>query len=179
MTGKPLLSALWRDTAGTFAIETAFAAPVLITLALGTFEVGSIVSRQQELQSAALEGETIALAVNQGAEIEISELEEIIRDSVGLRDDQVSIERYYRCDADEETVALPIQCAEAGAEGADPAASETGEESADDDSAAADEEPIISSYIRIRITDTYTPVWTNFGVGKPIDFDVDRSVMLS
>ncbi|NVD43847.1 TadE/TadG family type IV pilus assembly protein [Qipengyuania atrilutea] len=177
MIGLSIVPALLRDKTGSFAIETAFAAPVLITLALGTFEIGSIVSRQQELQSAALEGETIALAVNQGAEIEVSELEAIIRDSVGLTDDQVTIERFYRCDADAGTVADPLLCNTADEDAEiDPAMSAA---TADGETGEAEAEPIVSSYIRIRLQDTYTPVWTNFGVGEPLEFNVDRSVMLS
>ncbi|OZA93393.1 MAG: hypothetical protein B7X57_05165 [Erythrobacter sp. 34-65-8] len=52
-----LLPAFLRDRRGSIAIETALVAPVLAVLALGSFEVGSLVSRQHELQTAAAEGE--------------------------------------------------------------------------------------------------------------------------
>ena len=42
-----------RDERGTMAIETALITPLLALMALGTFEVSNIVSREQQLQSAA------------------------------------------------------------------------------------------------------------------------------
>jgi Flp pilus assembly protein TadG len=52
--GRPLLKLL-RDAVGTMAIETALIAPLLAMMALGVFEVSRIVSREQQLQSAANE----------------------------------------------------------------------------------------------------------------------------
>lgn len=134
------------------AIETAIVAPVLVLLALGTFEVGTIVSRQHELQTAASEGEVIAMAAARGASTEISTIKSIIRESVGLSDNQITISRFYRCNANTNTVTNPASCN-------------------DDD--------VVSSYIKLDLTDTYTPVWTEFGVGGPINFDVERTVQLS
>lgn len=134
------------------AIETAIVAPVLVLLALGTFEVGTIVSRQHELQTAASEGEVIAMAAARGASTEISTIKSIIRESVGLSDSQIAISRFYRCNANTSTVTDPDSCGE---------------------------DDIVSSYIKLDLTDTYTPVWTEFGVGGPINFDVERTVQLS
>ncbi len=143
---------LLRSSKGSMAIETAIVAPVLVLLALGTFEVGTIVSRQHELQTAASEGEVIAMAAARGASTEISTIKSIIRESVGLSDSQIAISRFYRCNANTSTVTDPDSCGE---------------------------DDIVSSYIKLDLTDTYTPVWTEFGVGGPINFDVERTVQLS
>lgn len=134
------------------AIETAFIAPLLATLALGSFEIGSVVSRQHELQTAASEGESIALAASAGATVEIATLEDILETSMNLEDDQVDIAMRYRCDDVDELHTTIASC---------------------------DEDATISSYVRIDLTDTYDPVWTSFGVGGPIDLSVERLVQIS
>ena len=52
---------LLRNSQGTVIIETAIVAPVLALLALGAFEIGSIASRDQVLESPAAESEMIML----------------------------------------------------------------------------------------------------------------------
>lgn len=143
---------LIRDRSGSMAIETAIVAPVLILLALGTFEVSTIVSRQHELQTAASEGEVIAMATAEGAVTTTETIKDIIQTSVDLTDDQITITRFYRCNDASATVGDPDNCAE---------------------------DDVVSSYIRLDLTDTYTPVWTQFGVGSPVTFDVERTVQLS
>lgn len=149
---RSAIQTFWRNRKGSMAIETAIVAPVLVLMALGTFEVGSIVSRQHELQTAASEGELIALATASGATTDINTVKDIIKTSVDLTDSQIDITRFYRCNDSDVTVTNPDNCG------------------TDD---------VISSYIRVDLTDTYTPVWTDFGVGSPITFDVERTVQLS
>jgi hypothetical protein len=36
-----------------------------------------------------------------------------------------------------------------------------------------------SKFIKITLTDTYTPIWTSFGVGSPVHFNVVRMVQIS
>lgn len=152
MIMRHLPSKLLSNTHGSMVIETAIVAPVLILMALGTFEVGTIVSRQHELQTAAAEGEIIAMAAAQGATTDISTVEDIIKASVGLSDNQVTVSRYYRCNANITTVSSSASCGSSD---------------------------VLSSYIKLELEDTYTPVWTEFGVGAPIEFDVERTVQLS
>ena len=143
---------LLSDQQGSMMIETAIVAPVLVMMGLGTFEVSSIVSRQHELQTAASEGEIIALAAAQGATTDISTVKDILKASIGLTDDQITVSRFYRCNATETTVTSADSC---------------------------NEDDIVSSYIKLDLTDSYTPVWTEFGVGSAIDLDVERTVQLS
>lgn len=147
-----ILHRLKQDRRGSMAIETAFIAPLLATLALGSFEIGSVVSRQHELQTAASEGESIALAAAAGATVQIATVEDILETSMDLDDDQVAVAMRYRCN-DEDALQTTM--------------------------ASCDEDATVSSYVRIDITDTYDPVWTSFGVGAPIDLNVERLVQIS
>lgn len=147
-----LLQRLMHATDGSMAIETAFVAPLLATLAVGGFEVGTLVSRHHELQTAASEAEVIVLAAAEGAEVQIATIRDIIATSLDVERTAVTITRKLRCNDDEDLVAPPNPCAE-------------------DDT--------ISNYIRIEITETYDPVWTAFGVGGPVELAVDRTVQIS
>ena len=149
---RKFLANLARDTRGTMVIETAIVAPVLIVLVVGVFDMGMAISRQQELQSAASEAESIALAAASGAETNIDTIKGIIATSMSLQSNQVSVSRFYRCNANESTVSKPTSC----------------EESA-----------IVSSYIRIDLRDSYDPIYSQFGIGSKIDYAVRRTVQLS
>ena len=152
MIMRKFLANLARDTRGTMVIETAIVAPVLIVLVVGVFDMGMAISRQQELQSAASEAESIALAAASGAETNIDTIKGIIATSMSLQSNQVSVSRFYRCNANESTVSKPTSC----------------EESA-----------IVSSYIRIDLRDSYDPIYSQFGIGSKIDYAVRRTVQLS
>ena len=147
-----LFKRLMGEADGSMAIETAFVAPLLALLALGGFEVGNMVSRHHELQTAASEGETIALAAADGAEVQIGTIEGILATSLSLPEDQVTVTRHFRCNSDASIQPAPNPC---------------------------DESDTVSSYIRIDISDNYTPVWTKFGVGGPVELSIDRLVQLS
>ena len=140
-----------RDNCGSMAIETALIAPLLAMLTLGSFEVGSMVARQHELQSAANEAETIVMATNLGATIDIADIEDILQESVDLKDSQISVERRYRCALANGRVKEKGSCGSAD---------------------------IIYEYIRVEINDSYDPTWTAWGVGKPIDYKVIRTVQV-
>ena len=155
MVGR-MLRRLVHDCCGSMTIELAAVAPMLVLMSVGTFEVSSMVSRQQELQSAASEGETIALAAAASEEAtSVATIEQIIETSMDLEDDQVSISLFFRCNAEPTLVSAPN--ATAACPGVD----------------------IVTSYIRLELTDTYTPVWTEFGIGSAFDYDVQRMVQIS
>lgn len=152
---------LLRDRAGSMLIETAIAAPVLVTLALGTFEVARIVERQQELQSAAAEAEIIALATGSGASASPAQVEAILKTSLGFtaagEEDKVDVQGFYRCEATDAAVTTATGC----------------------DPNPGDEEVVSGTpYYYIRLKDSYTPAWTQFGVGGPVNFGVDRWVLV-
>jgi hypothetical protein len=155
MTLRALFNRLGRESLGSMVIEMAAIAPVLVLMSIGTFEISRMVSRQQELQSAASESETIALAAAASGEVtDLTTVEDIIETSMNLDDDQVTVERYYRCDADEVLVTAPNAAS----------ACSGGE--------------VVTSYMKLSLTDSYTPVWTQFGIGSAFDYDVERMVQL-
>jgi Flp pilus assembly protein TadG len=147
-----LFQRLTGDRSGSFAIETAFVLPILILMTIGIFEVGMMIARQHELQTAANESEIIILATNQGAETNIAEIRNILRRSLSLTGDEVRLTQRYRCNANTTLVATPSQC--------------------------PTDQPM-SSYILLDVTDTYEPVWTYMGIGRPINFSVQRRVQVS
>ncbi|HKX77459.1 MAG TPA: TadE/TadG family type IV pilus assembly protein [Novosphingobium sp.] len=155
MSGSPILAllrAIAADSRGTMIIETAIVGPVLILLALGAFEVTQIISRQHELQIGVAEAEAIVLAANSGAATDTTALAGILRESLSLSGDHVAVTKLYRCNADPEMVASAGLC---------------------------EEDDVISTYIRIQLRDSYSPLWTSFGVSQPFAFTVVRTVQLS
>lgn len=147
-----LLPRLIRNARGSMAIETALVAPVLIMMTLGVFETGTMIARQHELQSVANESEIIAVATNRGAVTDLTQLKAIIRNSVDLAADEVAVTQSYRCGIASEFVPQISDCAEGD---------------------------VVSTYLNIHITEAYTPTWVAFGVGRPLNFSVRRTVQVS
>jgi Flp pilus assembly protein TadG len=146
------LSGVTFDEHGSMAIETAIVVPILLLLSLGGFQVSTMVSRQSELQSATAEASAIALAAMPETQAERDTVEDVIEASTGLADDQVTLTPMFRCNADVAYVANAASC---------PADSR------------------ISSYLKLDLSDTYEPIWTTFGVGEEMDYNVTRYVMLA
>ena len=149
---RKTINRLLQDQGGTFVIEMAIVTPVLVMMAIGAFEVGTMISRQQELQSAIFEGESIALAANQGAETDLEGLKEIVKSSAGLTDKQVTLHFLYRCGTAEQLVKSKDSCTE---------------------------DDIVSEYVNMKLQDIHEPIWVKFGLGTDISYDVERTVQLS
>lgn len=145
------LHALLRDAAGSMAVETALVVPVLALMSVGTFEVSAMVSRQSELQSAAAEASAIALAAMPESQAERDTVEDVIEASSGLPDGKVTLSERFRCGAAAAYVSTETSCA------------------------AGD---IVTSYLQIYMTDTYSPVWTQFSLGGDLTYNVTRYVVL-
>lgn len=137
---------------GTMAIETAIVAPVLIVLAIGGFEVSSIVARQTELQSAAAEAAAVVRAAVPETVQARTAIRDIVMTSTGLTIEQVSVAEVYRCGTDESYVASKELCGESDH---------------------------VNTYIEVAMTDTYQPLWTHFGVGGPMDFNISRTIQVA
>lgn len=133
------------------AIETAIVAPVLALMAIGTFEAGMMVSRQQELQSSASEAESIILAAAAGTGTDSATIEAVIEDSLGLSDEQVTLEQRFRCNTAETLVTAASEC---------------------------DAKQPIYQYVNLQVSDTYTPVWVSFGMFSPFVYNVERTVQV-
>ena len=145
------LNSVLRDECGAMDIETVIVAPVLVLMALGAFEVGSVVSRQQELQSAASEAEGIILAASGGTGADSAQIEAVIEDSLGLSETQVTLQQRFRCNT---ATAMVTNAADCGSV------------------------VPIYQYVQLQVTDTYTPVWTKYGVGSPVSYSVSRTVQV-
>ncbi|MBH5322682.1 TadE/TadG family type IV pilus assembly protein [Aurantiacibacter sediminis] len=139
-----------RNDDGSMAIETAFVAPILLVLALGGFEVSSMVARQTELQSAAAEAAAVVRATIPDTAEKRTTVRNILATSTGLENDQVTVSEIYRCGTAEDYVTTADSC------GAD----------------------VEYTFIKVDISDTYTPIWTTFGVTAGFDFNVSRTVQI-
>ena len=146
------LRRLADDRHGSMAIETAIVAPVLALMSVGAFQVSAMVARQSELQSAVAEAEAIVLAVPPTTQAQIDTVKSVIMASTGLPSSKVTVSKVYRCDSIE---TYAVSAAECGA---------TAE---------------VSTFLRIYMTDTYTPQWTELGVGEPLVYRVTRTIQLS
>jgi Flp pilus assembly protein TadG len=140
-----------RDCAGSMAIETAIVAPVLALMSVGGFEVSTMVARQAELQSAAGEAEAIALSESPDTAEERAVVKNVVMASTGLSSSQVTLSNIYRCDWNAATVTTEESCGTAH----------------------------VSTYLKIELSDSYTPTWTQFGVGSGFNYNVVRTVMIS
>ena len=140
------------DDRGTVVIETAFVVPILAVLALGGFEASMIIARNAELQSAAAEAAAITLARAPDEAAERETLEDVIEASTGLGDDMVTLRQLFRCNTDTTMQTAETACAD---------------------------DAVISEYVEIRMRDTYTPIWSDFGFGDPINYDISRRVQVS
>ena len=146
------LQAFRRNQRGAVVIETAFAAPVLVLLGLGAFQVSQAVARQHELQAGADDAASMALAGWTDSSAQKTALKSVLKSTLNLTDDKVTITNKYRCGTTVAYVNVKTDCANG---------------------------TIVTTYLRIVLTDTYTPTWAEFGFGKPLKYNVTRTLVLS
>ena len=147
-----LIGSLARDASGSVVIETAFVVPILAILAMGGFEASRIVSRQVELQTAASEAAAIVLANPPDEAAERTTIESVIESSTELAANKVTLSLKYRCGSATALVDSSDDCAETD---------------------------VISEFVLVTMNDTYTPIWTGFGVGSTLNYRVRRRVQIS
>ncbi len=146
------LRRLLNDVAGAMVIETAIVTPVLVLLSLGAYQISSLVARQSELQSAVAVAESIALASNPDTVEEQGTLRQIVSTTAGLPLDKISVTPAFRCNSATALVAQLSLCA-AGSK--------------------------VSYYVKIEVTDTYRPIWREFGVGSDLNLRLERMIQYS
>ena len=147
-----LLARIRRHERGAVVIEAAFVAPVLALLGLGAFQVSQAVARQHELQTGADDAAAMALAGWKDDAAQVTALKSVLKTTLKLTDAQVAITHKYRCGVTAAYVDVKTACANG---------------------------TMVASYLRIALTDTYTPAWTSFGIGSPLNYNVTRTVVLS
>ncbi len=151
MTRLPrILACLRRDERGTMLIETAIVAPVLILMSMGAFQISQMIARQSELQGAMAEASAIALSSPPDTTAKRDVLKEVIVVSSGIDAADVNLSERFRCGAATTYVASAADCVGT----------------------------TMSTFVLIEISHTYTPIWTKWGIGEPLDFNVDRYVMV-
>ncbi|MDE2441920.1 MAG: pilus assembly protein [Betaproteobacteria bacterium] len=143
---------LASDQSGVAMIETALVAPILAMFALGTFDVSGMIARQHELQAGATDVEGIVLAVSGGTATDTSTIKSVLASSLSLPSNNITVTKMYRCGTDATLVDATSKCT-----------SQTN----------------ISTYVKVDLTDTYTPTWSKFGVGKALTFNITRTVQVS
>jgi len=145
-----LFARLRDDRRGSMVIETAIVTPVLVLLSLGSYQVSMMVSKQSELDSAAAEGAAIALATPPDTTAKRTALHDILVTSTGLPSGNVTVTAAYRCNAAAAYV-----------------------------TAACSSGQVSANYVKIYLTTSYTPTWTEYGIGSPITYRVTRYVQYS
>ena len=153
-----LLAKLPRDCRGTMVIETAIIAPLLIILSIGAFEISTIVARHSEVQSAAAEAVAIVMAATPENQVQIEQIEAVMENSTGIPEDDVTFAIKVRCGT-EDTLTV--------------------RQDLTPDPALCGDEDRQAWFLAISMTDRYNPVWTKFGVGEQLVYNVKRMVQLS
>lgn len=163
MNALARIARIREDQDGSMAIETAFVTPVLLIMALGGFEVSTMVARQTELQSAAAEAASVVRAVAPETQTERNTVRDIVATSLcgkttptvtdGLatcNNVTVRVTPIFRCGTATDYVTVGGGC------GSD----------------------VEYAFIRVDLTDRYSPTWTEWGVGSTISYDVSRTVQI-
>lgn len=148
-----VLARVLRDRTGSVVVETAIVAPVLVLMGLGAFDLSRIIARQSELQAGSTDVEGIVLAVSgTSAATNVSTIKSILMNSLSLSADKVTVVKKYRCTSDTTLITNRSAC---------------------------DENDVVSTYVEVTLTDTYTPLWTNFGIGSNFNYRMVRTVQVS
>ena len=147
-----MFSGITRDEQGSFVVETAIVLPVLVMMALGGFEASQVVSRESELHIAVAEAAAVVLASIPEDQADLDDIELIIEASTGLPAGKVKLQKKYRCDA---TAALV------------------------DDTSSCAADAVISEFIHLNVWDEYKPIWTSFGIGETVTYDIRRRIQIS
>ena len=147
-----LIHGVCSDTRGSVVIETAIVAPVLVLLSLGTFDVSRMVARQHELQTGATDLEGIVLAVAKGTGTDTTTIRSALSTSLNLPLNKVTVVKVYRCGSDTSMVSAVSSCSDPND---------------------------VSTYVKVTLSDSYAPVWTQFGVGGALNYNLVRTVQIS
>ncbi|MCW1403303.1 pilus assembly protein [Novosphingobium sp. MW5] len=134
-------------------IETALVLPPLLALSIGSFEMSRIIARQADLQKAANEASDIVRAALPDTESKRATIKSVIMSSTGLTSDKVTIGLVYRC-------------------------STAGNYSDNQNSCGSGGSTNATVYIKLVMTDSYTPIWQNYGMGSRMNYSVTRYVQI-
>lgn len=139
------------DTRGS-VLETALVLPILLTMCLGGYEASQLVARSTEIQTAMAEASAITLAKAPENQAEVDVIEDVVEASTGLPDGNVTFVIKYRCNEDTTLRDTWTTCPT---------------------------DATIAQYVQITITDAYTPLWSDFGIGSTVNFRETRTVQVA
>jgi Flp pilus assembly protein TadG len=145
---------LVKNGEGMMAVETAIVATVVALLSLGSFQVSSFIARQNEMQGAAADAEAIVLAASPSTTAQLSTIKSIISTSTGINADNIQVTFAYRCGATGTLLTNSNSCNGNGANH-------------------------LWTFVRVQISQIYTPLWASYGLGSAISLGVDRTVQVS
>lgn len=148
-----MLKRIGRDTVGSVVVETAIVAPVLVTLGLGAYDVSRMIARQADLQAGSTDVEGIVLAVSSGSSTDINTIKTVLMSSLSLTSSKVTVTKVYRCN---NSTTLSTS-----------------------NSSCGGSSDVLSTYVQVTLTDSYTPLWTKFGVGSAMNYSLTRTVQVS
>lgn len=149
---SPSLRRLLGCETGSVVVETAIVAPVLVILGLGAYDTSRIIARHADLQAGSTDVEGIILAVASGSATNVQTIKGVLQNSLNLPSNKVTVTKVYRCTVDDDLVNSASDC-----------------ESND----------VVSTYVQVTLTDTYTPMWTKFGIGSAMNYSLTRTVQVS
>lgn len=138
------------DQNGAMAVETALVAPLLVLLGIGGFQVSDLVSNQHNLEAAAAMGEQVALASKPDSQAKLNTMKDVIQSTTGVPASNITTAFKYRCGTTA-TLQTTTDC------GTDPA----------------------WMFVQITVSDTFTPLWAQLGIGSPISLQISRTVQIS
>lgn len=141
------------NQAGSTVIETALVLPPLLALSVGSFEMSRIIARQADLQKAANEASDIVRAALPDTESKRTTIKSVIMASTGLPTEKVTIALAYRCSANSNYSDNVNSC-------------------------SSGESTNATVYIKLVMTDTYTPIWQSYGMGSSMNYSVTRYVQI-
>jgi Flp pilus assembly protein TadG len=144
------LRTLVGDQSGAMAVETAIVISALLFLGLGATQASEVVTKQAQMQAAASQAEQIISATTPKTSADLTAIQGIIKTSAGLSADP-TVEWMYRCGTTSTTTTTEGTCGTS----------------------------IEWTYLHLRLTYTYTPAWTSYGFGSPINLVVDRMSQIS
>ncbi|WP_066556314.1 TadE/TadG family type IV pilus assembly protein [Croceicoccus bisphenolivorans] len=153
----------FEEDRASVLIETAFVAPALVGLTLGGVEAGAMYARQTQLQQIASNSMEIVLTSAPTTELEgaatLNQVRAYAAEASGLTATtssepavgQVAVYKRYRCGNNSARQAT-YGC--------------------------SNESQSISTFVVIYLRTSYSPVWTNYGIGQDFEFNVKRSVQI-
>lgn len=149
---------------GSTLIETAFIAPILVGMTLSGVEISSMVARQTELQGIAANGMEIILASAPSNEEEANQTVAEVKAYLAERSGLTASNAGPDIGMGEVSVYMRWRCGNNSARQAT--------------EGCANVSQTQSVFLVIYMRDSYSPVWTNYGVGNELDFDVKRSIQI-